>query len=327
MRGTAGGMSIPPDDPRLMPISLRAELLAIGHTDRSIRHALRAGSLARIRHGAYADGPTWTGQREETQYAVRSRAALLQSRTDVVLSHTSALPFLDAPVWGLGLDEVHLTRRDERSGRRESGVRQHGGVLLDDDVVRVHGIDVVSPIRAILEVASIGSVEATLVVANHFLHHGECTVEVLEDRYRGSMERWPGSLRTDLALRLVDPRIESVGETRLSYLLWREHFPRPVSQFEVYDGEDLVAQLDFALPELGVWIEFDGRVKYEKYRRPGESIADVVVREKGRENRVCELTGWRCLRVTWADLARPDLLARRLRDLIDSVARQRRAAR
>lgn len=319
-------MVIPPDDPRLMPISLRSALLAAGHNDRTIRAALRSGALARIRHGAYADGPTWAAQSAETQYAVRARAAAMQARTDVVLGHTSALPFLDAPTWGLDLSEIHLTRKDERSGRREAGVRHHGGVLLPGDVEMVHGLAVSSPTRAILEVATIGSVESTLVVANHLLHRGACTLEALESRYRGSMERWPGSLQTDLVLRLADAQIESVGETRLSYLLWREHFPRPISQLEVHDGCDLVAKLDFALPDLGVWLEFDGRVKYERYRRPGESMSDAIVREKRREERVAELTGWRCLRVTWADLRNPAALARRLRRLIASVARQRQRA-
>jgi hypothetical protein len=39
----------------------------------------------------------------------------------------------------------------------------------------------------------------------------------------------------------------------------------------------------------------------------------VVLREKRREDRVRELTGWRCIRVTWADLENPARLVARIR--------------
>jgi hypothetical protein len=85
--------------------------------------------------------------------------------------------------------------------------------------------------------------------------------------------------------------------------------------------------LDFAWPELGIWLEFDGKVKYEKHLREGESVTDAVLREKRREQVISELTGWRCFRITWADLEEPEKLARRLREFIASVAASRRAGR
>ena len=42
---------------------------------------------------------------------------------------------------------------------------------------------------------------------------------------------------------------------------------------------------------------------------------DVVLREKRREELICELTGWRCIRITWADLAYPERLVARIRDV------------
>ncbi len=256
----------------------------------------------------------------EQQYAVRGRAAYRQARTDVQLSHASALPLLDAPLWGFDLGDVHLTRLDGRSGRREAGVRQHCGLLTEGDTIVEHGTRLSSPVRAALEATVIGSVEVGLVIANHFLHRGDFTKEQLQARYDGSIHFWPGSLTTDTVIRLSDPRIASVGESRTHYFLWTHHFPRPEPQYEVYDDGVLVALLDFALPEQKVWIEFDGRVKYQRYLRPGEDATMAVLREKRREERVAEITGWRCLRVTWADLADAARLAARLRRLIDSMA-------
>jgi hypothetical protein len=84
------------------------------------------------------------------------------------------------------------------------------------------------------------------------------------------------------------------------------------------DGE-LVAIVDFAWPELGVFLEFDGKIKYQKLLRAGESPTDVVVREKRREELICRLTGWRCIRIVWADLYRPELTAAAIRALFRPV--------
>lgn len=317
-------MDLPPDDPRLTPLALRGELLTLGHTDESLARSVRRGILARPRRGAYCDGPTWETLSQEQQYAVRCRAVFAQAHTEVVLSHVSALPFLDAPLWGLDLSEVHVTREDGFGGRRERGVRRHRGRLLPGDVHETHGLLVMSPVRAALEATMLGSAEAGLVVVNHLLHRGDVVLEELWGRYELTMDRWPHTLATDVVLRLANPRVESVGESRTEYFMFQHGFPRATAQYGVVDRGVEVARLDFALPDLGVWIEFDGRAKYEKYLRPGESPADVVVREKQREQLVAELTGWRCFRITWSDLAAPERLARRLREFIASVQRERR---
>jgi hypothetical protein len=257
---------------------------------------------------------------EEQQYAVRSRACFLQADTEVFLSHVSALPFLDAPMWGLRLDETHLTRCDGGAGRRESGICRHRGVIADGDLASAYGLHFSSPIRTTLEVTTVAGVESSLVVANHFLHRGDYDKGQLVSRYESSINHWPGSLKTDLVLRLCDPRIESVGESRTFYFLWRAHFPRPEPQYEVWDEGVLIALLAFALPDQMVWIEFDGKVKYQKAVEEGEDVTAVVLREKRREERVAELTGWRPLRVTWSDLMYPERLAARLRRLIDAMA-------
>jgi hypothetical protein len=133
------------------------------------------------------------------------------------------------------------------------------------------------------------------------------------------MDRWPHSLTTDVVLRLADPRIESVGEARTSYFFWKHGFPTPVPQYEVYDGSVLVASLDFALPELGVWFEFDGKVKYGPLVRPGETASDVIFREKNREDLVREITGWRCFRIVWKDFLDLHALDARIRRFIARI--------
>ena len=171
-----------PDDPRLTDVWLRKELLASGENEKTLRHALRSGVYRRPRTGAYVDGAVWDSADAEVRYAIKVRAAYRQAKTEVVLSHASALPFNQAPTWGIDLSEIHLTRTDGKTGRREAGIRQHCGHLVDGDVHEVHGLMVMSPLRNCLEVSTAASVEAALVVVNHFLHQGAFTVADLHRR-------------------------------------------------------------------------------------------------------------------------------------------------
>ena len=126
-----------------------------------------------------------------------------------------------------------------------------------------------------------------------------------------------------LALRLLRLRdlARHLAESRTAHLIWRANLPRPEPQYKVYAGRRLLGIVDFAWPELGVILEFDGNVKYEKYLRDGETASDAVIREKNRENRIVEATGWIVIRVVWADLANPTQLVERIRR-----AMRRRAA-
>ena len=303
----------PADDPRNGPVHLRKTLIAQGHNDRSIAQLVADGVLVRVRRGAYADKEATDRLDVEGRYGLRARAVLQQARTRVVLSHVSGLPEYDAPTWGLDLSEVHVTRTDGKAGRREAGVRQHRGAVLPGDVVERNGIEVMSPTRLALEATTLGTSESGLVVVNHFLHCKATTRDELQDRY-ALMERWPNTLRTGLVLEWADPRIESVGESRTWHLIRSNGLPVPEPQYAITDPSGrIVAYVDFAWPELGVFLEFDGKVKYEKLLRPGQRAGDVVVAEKKREKMICRLTGWTCIRVDWNDLARPAATLRQIR--------------
>ena len=57
--------------------------------------------------------------------------------------------------------------------------------------------------------------------------------------------------------------------------------------------------------------EFDGKIKYGRLLRPGESTQDVLVRERQRELAI-ERAGWLVVRFTWSDVHDPELVRRRL---------------
>lgn len=302
-----------PEDPRRSAIVLRRQLIADGFNDRAIARLVGGGELAKVRRGAYVAGPAWKQLDEPGRHSVRARAVLAQAGTDAVLSHATGLLEYDVPSWGLDLSDVHVTRPDQRAGRREAGVRQHRGVLLPGDLVTRNGVAVLSPTRLGVEITTVADTEACLVVVNHLLHEKLTDPEALHRRC-DLMTHWPGSLKADLVLRLADGRVETVGETRTYWLCYRCRLPMPIPQYEILDASGrVIARVDFAWPEHGVFLEFDGRVKYEKLLKPGERPSDVVIREKRREELICRITGWRCVRIVWSDLARPEQTAEMLR--------------
>lgn len=297
-------------------VFLTRDVLADGYDDKTIARMVRSGYWHRIRRGAFVLGATWRGMDEVERHRLRARAVLRTAHPTAVLSHVSALLEHQAPVWGVPLDDVHLTRRDGRSGRREAGVAHHRGALAGELIQTAHDLPVTTPARALLELTTMTSVESSLVSTNALMGRGLVSPADLEAMLP-DMRHWPDSLRTDLVVRLADHRCAWPGEARMSHLIWRQHLPRPEPQFEVYDDRgNLVAILDFAWPELGAFGEFDGRIKYERLRRPGESLEDVVLREKRRQELVTLLTGWVCIRVTWEDLDRPVTTARRIRNVL-----------
>ncbi len=306
----------PPDDPRNGPVILRRQLLADGLTDRAIARLVANGTLHRIRHGAYTSGATWRQLDPLGRHGLATRAVLAQSRSDAVASHISALSEYDAPTWGVDLSTVHTTRRDQRGSRREAGVCQHVGRLRKEDIVERNGMPVTAGTRTALDVTTVLDVEPALVVVNHLIHVGETDKARLEADSE-LMRLWPRTLCTDLVLRLATGRCESIAETRTLYLCFRQGLPMPEINYEIKDSVGRVLyRVDFAWPEYGVFLEFDGRVKYEQLLRPGESASHVVLREKEREKHICRLTGWTCLRIVWADLDRPAATGHLIREAL-----------
>ncbi len=297
---------------------LRRDALADGYTDKAIARLVRTKTWHRVRRGAYVSGQLWESLRPEDRHRVLCRAVLLTAHPSAALSHISAAIEWGAETWGLDLGEVHLTRTDGKSGRREDGVVHHRGHLAEDDVVMVNGVRVTPAARAAAETCTIADVERSLIVANSLLHLGPATMDDFEVQCRVT-RNWPRSLTTELVRRLANAKIESVAESRALYLFWHQHIPRPEPQVEIFDEHGrLVGRVDFAWAKYGVFGEMDGKLKYLVMRRPGESLDEFLLREKRREEQICQITGWVCIRITWEDLARPQLLARRIRKILES---------
>jgi hypothetical protein len=295
---------------------LRRDFLDVGGTPQALARLVRQQAVHRVRHGAYTSTEQWSAADAVGRHVMTARAALRTARCASALSHISALAMHGGPVWDLPLDPVHLARYDGRPGRREAGVAQHGSALLPEEVFEIDTTPVTSPTRTAIDLVSMVDLEHALVVLDWFLHEKLTSkAQLLECADR--MVFCPGSLGTELAVNLADPLVESVGESRCRCLFWHHGVPMPKCQVEVHDAAGrFVGRVDFAWPELEVFLEFDGTGKYVKNLRAGQTTVDVVLAEKAREERIREATGWRCVRLTWAHLGAPARTAAYVRSVL-----------
>jgi hypothetical protein len=85
------------------------------------------------------------------------------------------------------------------------------------------------------------------------------------------------------------------------------------------DGS-LAGRCDFGWRRYRTVGEFDGRVKYGRLLKPGQSPGDVVFEEKVREDELRDLR-WRVVRWTWPDLSPGGVVAERLRRAFTGTGR------
>ncbi len=293
-------------------ILLRRDAVAVGIDDNALRRAVDAGLIVRLRQGAYALRPIWEACDRVERYRLLVAAVRQQYGDGVALSHTSANVEQGGPTWGLELDDVHLTNLFQIGERRSARIVHHRGVCRVGDVTRDEDGWLTSPARTALDTATLASRDGAVAVLDYYQQQGLVTREELDVVFT-AMKAWRDTLALHRFLQLSDGIAESVGETRTRLLCRDQHLPPPTPQLEIYaPGGFLIGRVDFAWPDRRTMLEFDGRQKYVKYRRPGESIEDAVLREKQREDRLREATGWIMVRITWDDLGRPVETARRI---------------
>jgi hypothetical protein len=297
-------------------VFLRREAISLGYDDPSLRYALRTGVIRRVRHGAYVEAALWNNADPREQHRLRSHAVLAaHAPGSVALSHTSAVVMHGIDVWEPELSKIHLTRIDGHTARNPSDVRYHYGSVRPGDMVTTSGARTTSAARAVLEYASLVDIPHGVVALDALLN----VDDGVESEMRGvydTIAGWPNMATLQISTRLARVGAESVGESIARVMMWSQHLPEPVLQFKVYDALTgvLLGTTDFAWPKYRLLGEFDGRVKYGRLLKPGQSAGDAVFAEKRREDRIREATGWSMIRFTWGDvLHRPEHTAERLR--------------
>lgn len=266
------------------------ELVRLTGSRRSARAAVAAGNWWRVVRGAYA------ARHVPDSPELRARALRLVLPPGVALSHRAALWVLGVDVLardrhsGLDLLDVTTGRGTHLTARR--GLRTHSARLTDDELCEVDGLLVVTAPRAFVDVARSETLVEAVAFGDAVLRSGAATPQLLEqalDRSTGLR----GVRRARDAVRHLEPRSESLMESRFRMRLVLGGVPRPDAQLDVYDDGGHVGRADLHLD--GVLLEYDGR----------EARLDrtVFVHERRRQNRMADL-GCEIRRFTSADYYR-----------------------
>ncbi len=278
----------------------RHQLLARGFTDGELRRLRRAGRMTAVRPGAYLPGAPPDG--EEVRHALAATALWPALAGDTVFSHVTAAVLYGLPVWRIGLDLVHVTRPRRNGARTRRAVHVHPAPLDPGEIGTAVGLPVTCPARTVVDLGRTVPFERAVAVADAALHMELVTRDQLAAAVLRAA-RWPGVPAARRVVEFADGRSESVGESRSRVAIQRAGLPAPVLQWGVTDhrGRPL-GRVDVGWPQLRTVGEFDGMVKYGRLLQPGQSVADVVVQEKRREDAI-RATGLAMVRWTWDELA------------------------
>lgn len=294
-------------------VFLRREALAFGYKDRDLVAALAAGVLAKVRHGAYVSALTWSTASAEDRFRLRGQAVCLSHGYSVALSHTSGAAALGLRLWNVDFSRVHVTRLDGGPSRCHGDVVYHADSWTPDDIYLVDEMLTMSPIRSGLGTAALHPVEQGLVVLDSVIDLDLGSMEALHSSY-ALMQGWPFTGRLQVTVRLVEPDAQSVGESRSRFLCFAQHIPKPVLQYAVYDESGhLIGITDMAWPEHKLLGEFDGKLKFGRLLKPGDDVTEVVFREKVREDKLREATGFGMVRLIWDNLFHQRVTGDRIR--------------
>ncbi|WOQ16699.1 hypothetical protein [Raineyella sp. W15-4] len=200
-------------------------------------------------------------------------------------------------------------------------VHQHPGALDPEEIIVREGIRLTALPRTLVDVARTEGFRTGVVMADQALRLSRDP-----EGLRSAMDASIGGLRgtggIGVARRMTffaTGMAESPGESLSRIVLSEQQVPTPQLQYRLVlrmpGGGLRTFRTDFGWEAQKVVGEFDGRVKYERYARRGDSPGDVVFREKRREDAI-RAAGWLVLRWTWGDLARPDELGRRIREAL-----------
>jgi hypothetical protein len=262
-----------------------------GITRSTLAWGLRTGRWQRVARGVFVEGPAPPDELD------RARARVLATNGAARGALAGVLHGFD----GVVLDERPIRRRR----------------LDPEHVLILHGVPCADPLRALVDLAAILDDDAWEQALESALRHRLTTVAALTPLVDGSN----GIRRPEMArMRRVLARrptgaapTESLLETLMVQLV--RDVPGlgdPVSQLVIAVHGDVVARVDLAWPNLGLFVELDG------HQHKGQPLYDAR-----RESAVVAATGWLCARFTWHEVVHvPRATTRRLAAIVEQCGRR-----
>jgi hypothetical protein len=293
----------------------RADARACGYPDPDIDSLLDTGGWRRIRPGTYAAHRALTLVTDEVLHLRKVYRVLRTGGPAVFASHQSAAALHALPLWGLDLSRVHVTASHGRGGC-VGGVHRHIRDPVGPGIQVWNKLRMVSPARAIVEVASTSPPPPAVVLAEAALYAGLVTSRSLK---RAVADH--GNERAIATLSRAGAESASVAESRLRLILANGGLPAP-SPIPAPD----VDPAEPTRPELGsLWfpdertvLEFEPRFPFwcEENELDEESALAEPIPDPAAPDPLEHC--W----ISWADLDDPRLVVDRVRATFARAARR-----
>lgn len=283
------------------------EFLLAGGTERQLRTSIKNKTRVRVCHGVYADG---AGDPTPFELALGPMLRANDSIWGIVAAVIQRFDGVEVPA---------VDADGDGDGKRP--YPRYKNVPVDPRLVLVDGYRCTCELQTLIDIAPLVNDLVWEQALESVLRRGAVTVDHLEALLPGlsrSRVHGVGRMRRVLDVRPNGaPPTESLLETLFVQLARTlPGLAPPVRQFRVLDQNgQFVARVDLCWPELGLFIELDGRF------HNGQLVHDF-----NRQTAVIAATGWLVGRFTWAEVRRaPRWSARRLATLVDQARSRTRA--
>lgn len=286
----------------LTTASLRAE----GLSHEQIRTLVTDGVIQRAARATYRLPGTRTPVQDAAVVVVRRPSAVLSCATGLFLHGFELRPPRDP----------HFVLPPTAGGSTAIG-HLHRAPLDDLDRTTRSGLPVTTAARSLVDLASHVSADRLAELLDEGIGRRLIRIDDVLDAMART-ERAPGRSGLGRLREAVRPwtaslQPESPAEAVAIRRMHDAGLPMPVTQFEVYDADGLVARLDFAWPERLVGREYDSdrhhgprRIEHDEERRRRLEALGWRIRSVGRAD-------LRPGEVAWLELLRTDLRTHRRR--------------
>ncbi|MCP2638049.1 hypothetical protein K0817_015960 [Microbacterium sp. HD4P20] len=270
---------------------------------------LPAGHHTRLRAGAYVLTSEWEHLFSEGK--LRTRAVAVAERCGfehAAFCRTAAAACHGLPVYRMRSDRVDMIVASRTTRHDGSDVVRHQEPLPAQDVVVIDGLRVTSLDRTVYDVIRTATPEAAIAVYDAALRavawdddtrtYDVAKAEAFRDLVDARISRGAGARgirQARFISEIADGRAQLPGESVTRLWMLQLGVPAPELQYRIDFSDGGFVLLDFAWPKLGRWMEFDGEAKLtEPEFMGGRTVAEVLADQALREERVRQVTGWRC---------------------------------
>lgn len=270
---------------------LRSEAAGLG-LQQEVRTAFDQKRLIRLRHPVYVFADEWAALDRTARCLCRIHAFAAVSTRATVFSHYSA-----AAPWGLPRPfdwptDVHIRTAPASGGRSRHGVVRHPST--ESGFVWRDGLQVTPVAETAVAMAKVLPFAEAVAMMDKTIHgpRAGCALAT-RDELETALDALAGPARMNVreaayragafASTLSDSGGESISRAHIFLL----GFMAPELQVRFDDARGFIAYVDFFWRGINRVGEFDGLGKYLKEEfTNGRTIAEVVMAEKRREDRV-----------------------------------------